>query len=193
MLRFILIPIRFVYLIQRIINILLLKLFKVKYKNIPKTSGIILIKSRGSIILSENVKLNSGFRYNPIGGDKRLILYAGKKAKIRIGKNTGISNSCLFSTKEIRIGDNVKIGGSCKIYDTDFHSLDPIERSGNDTSKSLPVIIENNVFIGAFSIILKGVTIGENSIIGAGSVVTKNVPQNEIWAGNPAKLIKKIY
>ena len=58
--------------------------------------------------------------------------------------------------------------------------------------KCAPVVIENNVFIGAHCIILKGVSIGENSIIGAGSVVTKNVPANQIWAGNPAKFIRKI-
>lgn len=57
---------------------------------------------------------------------------------------------------------------------------------------SAPVIIEDNAFIGARSIILKGVTIGANSIIGAGSVVTKSIPANEIWAGNPAKFIRKI-
>ena len=54
------------------------------------------------------------------------------------------------------------------------------------------MIIEDNVFIGAHSTILKGVTIGQNSIIGACSVVTKNIPPNEIWAGNPAKFIKKL-
>lgn len=55
-----------------------------------------------------------------------------------------------------------------------------------------PVTIKENAFIGAHSTILKGVTIGKNSIIGACSVVTKNVPDNEIWAGNPAKFVKKI-
>ena len=55
-----------------------------------------------------------------------------------------------------------------------------------------PVVIGNDVFIGAKSIILKGVTIGENSVIGAGSVVTKSVPANQIWAGNPAKFIRCI-
>lgn len=54
------------------------------------------------------------------------------------------------------------------------------------------MVIEDNVFIGARCIILKGVTIGENSIVGAGSVVTKSIPANEIWAGNPAKFIRKI-
>ena len=55
-----------------------------------------------------------------------------------------------------------------------------------------PVIIEDNVFIGARSIILKGVTIGRNSIVGAGSVVTKSIPSNQIWGGNPAKFIRNI-
>jgi acetyltransferase-like isoleucine patch superfamily enzyme len=59
-------------------------------------------------------------------------------------------------------------------------------------AQSAPVKIEDNVFIGAHSTILKGVTIGENSIVGACSVVVKSIPANEIWAGNPAKLIRKV-
>jgi len=55
-----------------------------------------------------------------------------------------------------------------------------------------PVIIEDNVFIGAHSLILKGVIIGENSIIGAGSVVTKSIPANQIWGGNPSKFIRNL-
>lgn len=88
----------------------------------------------------------------------------------------------------------LKWGGTC-VYTTDFHSLDPKVRQTNrdlKERKSAPVIIEENVFIGAHCTILKGVTIGKNSIIGAGSVVTKSVPANEIWAGNPAKFIRKI-
>jgi acetyltransferase-like isoleucine patch superfamily enzyme len=64
------------------------------------------------------------------------------------------------------------------------------KRSDKKHAVKLKVIIEDNVFIGAHSTILKGVTIGKNSVIGACSVVTKNIPPNEIWAGNPAKFIK---
>jgi acetyltransferase-like isoleucine patch superfamily enzyme len=90
----------------------------------------------------------------------------------------------------------VKIGGNVVIYDTDFHSLNPLERNhipeNLNSLQAKPVLIKKGVFIGAHSIILKGVTLGENAVIGAGSVVTRDVPSNEVWAGNPAKFIKRI-
>lgn len=81
------------------------------------------------------------------------------------------------------------------IVTTDFHSLNPEIRASNKDSENrlcAPVEIKHNAFIGARCIILKGVTIGENSVIGAGSVVTKSVPANQVWAGNPAKFIRNI-
>jgi acetyltransferase-like isoleucine patch superfamily enzyme len=107
-----------------------------------------------------------------------------------------MSQAALICHEKIVIGNNVKLGGGVCIYDTDFHSLIPSLRLDpkldiQHKSKS-PVRIGNNVFIGAFSLILKGVSIGDNSVIGAGSVVTKIVPENEIWAGNPAKFIRKV-
>lgn len=80
------------------------------------------------------------------------------------------------------------------IFDTDFHPISYQSRILNDQSKikSVPVRICRGAFIGARSIIMKGVTIGEYSIIGAGSVVTKSVPSNEVWAGNPARFIYKL-
>lgn len=109
-------------------------------------------------------------------------------ANLKIGDNVGMSG--------IIIGNHVKIGGNVCIYDTDFHSLNPKERAipKNDKSetKSKKVILENNLFIGAHSTILKGVTIGKNSIIGACSLVSKDVPANAIWEGNPAKFIRKL-
>lgn len=80
-----------------------------------------------------------------------------------------------------------------KIYDTDFHSILPEKRlNGNVDVPTSPIIIGKRVFIGGHSIILKGVTIGDDSVIGAGSVVTKNIPSGEVWAGNPAKFLKKV-
>ena len=82
------------------------------------------------------------------------------------------------------------------IYDSNFHSLDWRKRRNRlediaDAKKS-PICIGDYVFIGAHCIIGKGVTIGDKSIIAAGSVVTRDVPAGEIWGGNPAKFIKKI-
>ncbi len=105
-----------------------------------------------------------------------------------------MSNSAIYCAEKITVGDNVMIGGSCKIWDTDFHPLNTLLRTENPNEgyKTKPIIIGNNVFIGGFSIILKGTTIGDGSIIGAGSVVSGTIPAGEIWAGNPARFIKKI-
>ncbi len=167
---------------------------KVKYKVFPHINGYIRLHGDGQLIIGANVRINSREKSNPIGGMDYSIFAVYGTGKIIIGNNVGISNSALVARNSITIGDGVKIGGSVKIYDTDFHSKNPLERRDGvkDVAKTSPIFIKENAFIGAHSIILKGVTIGENSIIGAGSVVTKNIPSNEIWAGNPAKFIKKI-
>ncbi len=152
-----------------------------------------LLQGKGKINLGKNVLLSSGRKSNPLGGETKISIIVAKGAKLVIGNNCGISNSVIFCTNSIIIEDNVLIGNGCKIYDTDFHPIHPIDRIQNKKPISKPIFIKKGAFIGAHSIILKGVTIGENAVIGAGSVVTKNIPDNEIWAGNPAKFIRKIY
>jgi acetyltransferase-like isoleucine patch superfamily enzyme len=166
----------------------------VKYSDFPNIKGIVLVKNSGRIEFGNNININSGFFYNPIGGNKKCYLITKSGAKITIGNGTSFSNTTIYSFKEIEIGDNVFIGGGCEIYDSDFHSLILEERlqKCNPGIKAKPIKIQNGAFIGAYSIILKGVIIGENSIIGAGSVITKNIPPNEIWAGNPVEFIRRI-
>ncbi len=156
--------------------------------------GKILFRGKGKVCFGKNVTINSSLSSNPIGGSTRTVIFAKKDAVIHIGDNVGISNSALVSLVGITIEDNVFIGGNCKIYDHDFHSLDYNTRilPGNQGVTGKPVKIKAGAFIGGHSIILKGVTIGEKSIIGAGSVVTKSIPDGEIWAGNPARYIRKI-
>lgn len=112
-----------------------------------------------------------------------------------IGDGVGISNSAITCWERVEIGNNVLIGSGVRIYDTDFHPLESSYRYGEkkDGSRTIhdPVYIEDGVFIGAGSIILKGVRIGKNSIVGAGSVVAKSIPEGEIWAGNPAKRVRE--
>lgn len=148
----------------------------------------------GDVEIGDNVSINSGYKYNPIGGQERTSFITHGGGSILIGNNVGISNSAIVSMEKIVIEDDVKIGGSCKVYDSDFHSLNYEQRMECPDMhiKTAPVIIKKGAFIGAHSIILKGVIIGEKSVIGAGSVVTKNVPDGELWAGNPAKYIRRI-
>lgn len=161
------------------------------YKNI---NGVVRVYGRGDILVEQGVRLNSGVRYNPIGGDRELLLVTGPNGRIVIGQNSGLSNCTIVSYSCVDLGSDVKIGGGVKIYDTNFHILDPVARmrAELDVPEVKPVVIGDGVFVGAHSIILKGVTIGANSVIGAGSVLTKNVPENEIWAGNPAAFIRHV-
>ena len=150
----------------------------------------------GSFSIGENLSMNNCIGGNPIGCYNRCTFFVDKGANLKIGSNLGISQAAIICHLSIQIGNNVKIGGGARIYDTDFHAIDPELRLDLKTDFAnkgkIPVVIEDNVFIGAYSTILKGVTIGQNSIIGACSVVTKNVPLNEIWAGNPAKFIRNV-
>lgn len=113
---------------------------------------------------------------------------------IKIGDNVGISGSTLNATIGITIEDNVNIGSGCIITDTDSHPLDYNERVSNNkqATKAAPIVIKKGAFIGARSIVLKGVTIGRHSVVGAGSVVSKSVPDNCIVAGNPAVVVREI-
>ena len=112
-------------------------------------------------------------------------------SEIVIGDNVGISGATINAAKSVRIGNNVMIGSGCIITDTDSHPIRWQDRLDNPNSTvSKPIVIEDNVFIGARSIILKGVTISFGSVVGAGSVVSKDVPPNVIVCGNPARIVK---
>ncbi len=154
------------------------------------------VASGASCNIGKGFKMNNGISHNPIGPSENCVIFVNTNATLRIGKEVGISQTAIVCHQSITIGSFVKIGGGVSIYDTDFHSINPYFRRDPKMDSinkvSLPVIIKDNVFIGAYSTILKGVTIGENSIIGACSVVTRDVPDNEIWAGNPAKRIKSL-
>lgn len=179
--------------INNIYNFFFLKLFKVNYKSNLEIKGKIFLRNSGSLILGHNVTINSSYSANPIGGMSFSSIVVTKKGRLVISDNVGISNTAIFCTSSIHIGYRVFIGGDCKIYDTDFHSIDRLKRLNNDDiGKSKPVVIGDDVFIGTGCIILKGVEIGCNSVIGAGSLVTKSIPKNQVWGGNPIRFIKNL-
>ena len=149
----------------------------------------------GKVIIGDNCAIRSWARFSDTGENRPTVICTMGKGVISIGNNTGMTSTLLHSENSITIGNNVKIGGGTRIFDTNFHSIDAKYRNSSEDRKHVktaPVVIEDNVFIGTGCIITKGVTIGANSIIAAGSVVINNVNKSEIWGGNPAKLIKKI-
>jgi maltose O-acetyltransferase len=115
--------------------------------------------------------------------------------ELEIGDNTSISSSTtIYATFGVKIGKNCLISSNCGIssYNHIQLSLNRHYQKSEDGRFSKPVIIRDNVWIGMNCCVLPGVKIGENSIIGSGSVVTKNVPPNELWVGNPARLLRKL-
>lgn len=152
------------------------------------------------ITIGDDFHLTSGDCINPICRNLRACIHRGSpKATISIGDHVGMSSPCIWINERLTIGNHVNIGGNCMILDTDVHQLDYLARRGEKvadkneittTIQSAPVTIEDDVWIGANCQILKGVTIGARSVIGAGSVVTKSIPPDCIAAGNPCKVIR---
>lgn len=172
----------------------MLKFKQVKYGHGLTIHGFIYIHGgKNCISIGDDCVINSSERSNPTSGAKHTHLVAAQRAHISIGNKVGISQSSITAYDSITIEDNVMIGSGVKIWDTDFHEIDYDDRMRKKGNvKTAPVVIKEGAFIGACSIILKGVTVGRHSVIGAGSVVTKSVPDGEVWAGNPAKFIKHV-
>ena len=182
----------FYYLPSNFSNHIRYRLKGVRVGKSHEIKGGIYIKNKGSIRIGDRVRINSKGSANPIGGGDKTYIQVLSGAKLIIGNDVGMSNCAITAAESVSIGDFVRIGAGVKIYDTDFHSLNPFERTAKPEVANVitkPIVIEDYAFIGAGSYILKGVTIGKYSVIGAGSVVTKDVPSGEIWAGNPAKKI----
>jgi acetyltransferase-like isoleucine patch superfamily enzyme len=139
------------------------------------------------VTVGENCEFFSGHTDNLIGINRPCIISSHTRgAIIQIGENCGFCGTVIGAFKSITIGKIVKCGANTLITDSDWHLEDP--RSGNPR----PIVIGDNVWLGANTVVLKGVTIGENSLIGINSVVTKDIPPNVIAAGNPCHVIKAI-
>ena len=182
-------------------NRLIFKLKGVEYEKNFKVFNKIYLIGKGTIRIGNDFMFTSGDCINPISRNLRGCIYTEPHSKITIGDRVGISSSCFWISKELTIGNDVKIGADTLVIDTDSHQIDYRLRKKfphnqeealflNSQIHSATITLEDDVWIGAKCIILKGVTIGARSIIGAGSVVTKNIPSDCIAAGNPCKVIK---
>lgn len=165
------------------------------YKNVRAVGGFVDINIKGKLYLTDNARITfvNDSKHSTLGIARPCKLYVYKNAELLFHGQFGMSNAVIVATKKIDIGCNVMIGGGVTIVDSDFHSLDyndwfSEKDSANMNSKE--VYIGNNVFIGMNSLILKGVHIGDGAIIAASSVVSCDIPNNEVWGGNPARKIK---
>lgn len=180
-------------LLTEIWNSMMLKRKKVKYgKNLHISGRVYFHGLKDRIVLGNGVTIISTADVNPTSGFGHSHFRVEGKGKIIIGNNVGLSHVNITSYDSIEIEDNVLIGSGVKVWDTDFHPIKYDERVIREEANSKPIIIREGAFVGACSIILKGVIIGKHAVVGAGSVVTKDVPDNEIWAGNPAKFVKSV-
>lgn len=156
-------------------------------KGLKLPNGIpLVIGNHLQIFLGENVNI------------ARSTIGAGKifnNPVFSVGANSSIGYGTSISiAKEVTIGHDTMISVNCLIMDNDDHPVSPAKRllkEGVSKEEVKPVKIGSNVWIGAHTAILKGVTIGDNSIVGTHSVVTSDIPKNCIYAGAPARLIKK--
>jgi acetyltransferase-like isoleucine patch superfamily enzyme len=148
-----------------------------KFKLYPGTRVVV---GKGCMFLSGNTD-------NLIGINRPCIVSVYNAGTVvKIGDHTGLSGTVIGAFTGITIGSHVKCGANTLITDADWHPEDP--RSG----APVPVVIGDNVWLGVGAMVLKGAKIGENTIIGAGSVVTGDIPANVVAAGNPCKVIRAL-
>jgi acetyltransferase-like isoleucine patch superfamily enzyme len=145
------------------------------------------------IVVGARCEFRSAVWSNFAGINHPCILATLKDgATIRIGNDCGFSGVAIGAAQSVIIGDRVMVGANSSISDTDWHPVDPKRRAAGEAGASLPVRIEDDVWLGANVVVLKGVTIGAGSTIAANSVVTKSIPPGVIAGGIPARPLKRI-
>lgn len=142
-----------------------------------------VVVARGDLVIGERVQLVSTVA--------TLELVAEAGGRLEIGDRTLVNfGSSLVALDRVTIGERCLIGPHCMIMDTAFHDIGPDHRL--DPPAAEPVTIGNNVWLGARVVVLPGVSIGENSVIGIGSIVTSDIPANSVAVGVPAKVIRSL-
>lgn len=152
----------------------------------------ILFVGPGEVVLGEGVQF--GWKNSPLFYSGYChVEVSNADARIEVGDRTEFNNNLMLKVEGegIKIGRDCLFGAEVQIFDSDFHQLDPAHRVGG-IPQTAAVEIGDNVFAGMGVKILKGVTIGSDSVIGAGSVVTKSIPAGVIAAGNPARVIREL-
>lgn len=167
--------------------------YKIKYrilrKNVQigknfKVNAKMSIKGPGKVLLGDNVVVD--------GTSHSVTPWTYKpEAEIIVGDNVFLNGTRFGCATKIEIGDNC-ILADCRILDTDFHSVNPNKRNDPDYIESSPIKIGRNVWVAMGGVIIRGVTIGDDSTISAQSVVVNDVKERSLYGGNPAVFMKKV-
>jgi acetyltransferase-like isoleucine patch superfamily enzyme len=147
------------------------------------------------IALGDRVVLVSRPQWTALGVARPVILRTLRPgAAIRIGPDSGLSGATVCAATGVDIGARVLVGADVLIADTDFHPVDvcPRRAAPESGAASAPVRIGDDVFLGARAIVLKGVTIGRGTVVGAGSVVSSSLPEYVVAAGNPCRVLRPL-
>ena len=147
-----------------------------------------------TITFGDGLYLRSWPRSNPLAPTAPVVLSTRRAdAVIDIGEDCGFTGTTLVAADRVAIGDRVQVGGNASIVDFDFHPLRPEARAANfNDGAAAPIVIEDDVFVGMEALILKGVTVGHGAVVGAGAVVTQDVPPRTVVAGNPATVVREL-
>lgn len=171
-------------------NIILNIFYGINFGAHPLFWGWPIFKGKGVVTFGNSCVLVSSRFGNPIGLFRPCIFDAlNLNSKIQVGHNFSASGVCIVAQTKITIGNNVSIGANVTIVDTDFHAINCEGRRNSTLPKSIPVVIEDDVWIGMNVVILKGVTIGQGAVIGANCVVSKNVPANKTLVSAKNRLL----
>lgn len=154
-----------------------------KHLNIKGSFGM---TNLGKIEIGMNVTIVNSSAYNRAGVNHPTQLVAAKGACLKIGSNVGISGASIICHECVEIGNHVLLGANVAIHDSDLHPINYLERRSSGKAKSAPIYIEDDVWLCANVVVLKGVRIGARSIVAANSVVTKDIEPDTIAAGVPA-------
>lgn len=152
----------------------------------------VLFVGPGEVALGEGVQF--GWKRSPqFYSGYCHVEVSDARSRIEVGDRTEFNNNLMIKSEGagIRIGRDCLFGAHVEVFDSDFHDLDPAHRT-TGTPKMAPVEVGDNVFVGMGARILKGTTIGSDSVIGAGAVVTGSIPAGVVAAGNPARVIREL-
>lgn len=154
----------------------------------------IVTRAKGSSLsIGSGVTLISTSYFNSVGVPHPCVIRTlTPESEISVGPGAGLSGATICAARKVSIGARVLIGAGAMVLDTDLHPVNQVPRREPDArTTGLPVVIGDDVFIGAGAVVLKGVTVGDGAVVGAMSVVTSDVEAGAIVAGNPARPVGK--